>query len=62
MSRRPDTVISKVRETNCVVGPPLSEPLVGPIVMEAPDLIVDCTDRTLAPRPESPDYPLLKLK
>ena len=48
--------------TECVVGPPLSEPLIGQIVLEALDLIADCTNRTVTPRPESPDYPLLKLK
>ena len=48
--------------TECIVGPPLSEPLIGQIVMEALDLVADCTNRTLGPRPESPDYPLLKLK
>lgn len=46
--------------TDCVVGPPLSEPLIGQIVLEALDLIADCANRTLAPR--FPDYPLLKLK
>ena len=46
--------------TDCVVGPPLSEPLIGQIVLEALDLIADCTNRTLTPR--FPDYPLLKLK
>ena len=48
--------------TERVVGPPLSEPLIGQIVLEALDLIADCTNRTVAPRPESPDSPLLKLK
>ena len=43
--------------TDCVVGPPLSEPLIGQIVLEALDLIADCANRTLAPR--FPDYPLL---
>ncbi len=46
--------------TDCVVGPPLSEPLIGQIVLEALDLIADCTNRTLTPR--DPDYPLLELK
>ena len=46
----------------CVVGPPLSEPLIGQIVLEALDLVADCTNRTVGPRPESPDSPLLKLK
>lgn len=48
--------------SECVVGPPLSEPLIGQIVLEALDLVADCTNRTVAPRPESPDSPLLKLK
>ena len=43
--------------TDCVVGPPLSQPLIGQIVMEAMDLIADCTNRTLTPRPESPTTP-----
>lgn len=45
---------------NCVVGPPLSEALIGQVVLETLDLIADCTQRTLSPR--YPDYPLLKLK
>ena len=48
--------------SECVVGPPLSEPLIGQIVLEALALVADCTNRTVAPRPESPDSPLLKLK
>ena len=53
---------NRFMSTDCVVGPPLSEPLIGQIILEALDLIADCTNRTLTPRPESPDYPLLKLK
>ena len=48
--------------TDCIVGPPLSEPLIGQIVLAELDLLTDCANRTLVPRPESPDYPLLKLK
>ena len=55
-------VCNRFMNTDCVVGPPLSEPLVGQIVLEALDLIADCTNRTLTPRPESPDYPLIKVK
>ncbi len=44
--------------THCVVGPPLSEPLIGQVVLETLDLIADCTNRT--PTPLYPDYPLLK--
>ena len=47
---------------DCIVGPPLSEPLIGQVVLEELDLLVDCVNRTVVPRPESPDYPLLKLK
>ena len=46
----------------CVVGPPSSEPLIGQIVLEALDLVADCRNQTLGPRPESPDRPLLKMK
>ena len=46
--------------TDCIVGPPLSEPLIGQVVLERLDLIADCTNRTVTPR--FPDYPLLKLK
>lgn len=45
---------------DCVVGPPLSEPLIGQVVLESLDLIADCTKQTLLPR--MPDYPLLNLK
>lgn len=49
-------------ETNCVVGPPGSEPLLGQIVLEEADLLVDCANQRLMPRPESPFLPTLKLK
>ena len=45
---------------DCVVGPPLSEALVGQVVLESLDLIADCTNRTLIPR--MPDYPVLNVK
>ena len=47
---------------DCVVGPPTSEALIGQIVLESLDLIPDCQEQTLRPRPESPIYPSLKLK
>ena len=53
---------NRFMNTDCIVGPPLSEPLIGQIVLEALDLVADCTNRTLSPRPESPDSPLLKVK
>ena len=53
---------NRFMSVDCVVGPPLSEPLIGQIVLAALDLSADCRNRTLGPRPESPDYPLLNLK
>jgi len=47
---------------DCLVGPPNSELIIGQIVLEELDLIVDCKEKTLSPRPESPYLPLLKLK
>jgi clan AA aspartic protease len=49
-------------ETNCVVGPPGSEPLLGQIVLEEADLLIDCANQRLMPRPDSPYLPTLKLK
>lgn len=46
----------------CLVGEPAVEPLVGQLVLEALDLIVDCPRQRLTVRPESPAYPLHKLK
>lgn len=48
--------------TECIVGPPLSEALIGQVVLEELDLIPDCQHQTLSPRPESPIYPSLKMK
>jgi len=46
----------------CLVGKMLGEPLVGQLVLESMDLVVDCPHRALGPRPESPAYPSYKLK
>ncbi len=48
--------------TDCIVGPPASEALIGQVILEELDLIPDCQKQTLTPRPESPIYPSLKLK
>jgi hypothetical protein len=45
---------NRLTRVNCVVGPPNSEPWLGQIVLEAMDLLVDCTQQKLVPRPESP--------
>jgi aspartyl protease len=47
---------------DCVVGPPNSEPLLGQVPLEVMDLLVDCVEQRLVPRPESPFLPLIKLK
>lgn len=48
--------------TDCVIGPPSSECLIGQVILEELDLIADCQTQTLASRPESPIYPSLKMK
>lgn len=45
----------------CIVIPSGSDPLIGQVIMEELDLIADCLNQTLAPRPESPDRPLLRV-
>ena len=47
---------------DCLVGPPRCEPLVGHLLFERLDLIPDPVKQRLAPRPESPFLPSLKLK
>ena len=56
------SVAGRIVETNCVVGPPGSEPLLGQIVLEEADLLIDCANQRLIARPESPYLPTLKLK
>jgi predicted aspartyl protease len=55
-------VAGRSMQTSCVVGPPGSEPLLGQIVLEETDLLVDTANQKLVPRPESPFLPTLKLK
>lgn len=56
------TIAGRQMFTDCLVGPPGCEPLIGQLVMERLDLIADPSKRTLTPRPESPYLPTLKLK
>ena len=60
----PVTVRIGKRATNvdCIVGQPASEVLLGQIPLEAMDLLVDCGQRALIPRPESPFLPLYKIR
>ena len=45
----------------CVVGPSLSEPLIGRVVLAMLDLSADEASRTLRPRHPG-DYPMINLK
>lgn len=56
------TIAGRTWETDCLVGPPGCELLIGQLVMERLDLILDPLKQTLTPRPESPYLPTLKLK
>ena len=46
--------------TDCIVGAPESELLIGQIVLEALDLIADCTSQKVTPR--HPEGPVLALR
>ena len=56
------TTVGRTMNTDCLVGPPRCKPLLGQVVLERLDLIVDSTKRQLAVRPESPFLPLLNAK
>ena len=56
------TIGDRQMDTDCLVGPPQCEPLVGQLVLERLDLVIDPVKQTLSPRPESPFRPSLKLK
>lgn len=56
------TVAGRQWETDCLVGPPGCEPLIGQLILERLDLICDPVRRTLTVRPESPLRPTLKMK
>lgn len=50
----------RITQTQCVICPPQCEVLIGQLVLNAMDMVADCTNRTLAPR--NPGYPNLKMK
>lgn len=56
------TVAGRTWVTDCLVGPPGCAPLLGQLVLERLDLIVDPLRQTVTPRPESPWLPTLNLK
>lgn len=53
------TIAGRSMDTDCIVGPPTEEVLIGQIELERLDLVANCAERTLVPNPESPIYPLL---
>lgn len=55
-------VAGRNMECDCVVNPPATEPLLGQIILEGLDLLVDSKEGKLVPRPESPYLPMLKMK
>ena len=56
------TALGRTMNTDCLVGPPQCKPLLGQVVLERLDLIVDPTKGQLTVRPESPFLPSLKAK
>jgi clan AA aspartic protease len=55
-------VSGRAAEARCLVGPAGSEALLGQLILEITDLLVDCSRQQLVPRPESPYMPSYKLK
>lgn len=56
------TVCGRTWEGSCLVGPPRCEPLLGQLIMEALDLVVNPASQTITVNPASPFLPSLKLK
>src|SRR5689334_23425400 len=48
------TIFRRTMNLDCLVGPPGCAPLLGQVVLESLDLIVDPAKRQLTVRPESP--------
>ncbi len=56
------TVAGRRWSTDCLVGPPGCQALLGQLVLERLDLILDPLKQTITPRPESPYLPTLNMK
>lgn len=56
------TIAGRKWATDCLVGPPNCEALIGQLILERLDLVLDPLRQALTPRPESPYLPSLKLK
>lgn len=50
----------RVARVDCVVSPPAAEILLGQVPLEIMDLLIDCAQQRLTPRPESPYLPLMR--
>ena len=50
----------RAAEVSCVVGPSASEILLGQVPLEIMNLLIDCAQQRLTPRPESPYLPLMR--
>lgn len=55
------TLAGRTWTTDCLIGPPGCAVLIGQLVLERLDLIVDSAKRTVTVRPESPYFPTLNL-
>jgi len=55
------TVCNRTALLEAVVEEQLTEPLVGQVVLESLDLVVNPRELTLMPNPRSPDLPMLDL-
>ena len=43
-----------------IVGPPVGEALLGQVPIKIMDLVVDCAEQKIGPRPESPFLPMMR--
>ncbi len=50
----------RIAQTQCVIGPPQCQVRIGRLVLDAMDMVADCTKLTLTPR--NPDYPVVKMR
>lgn len=55
-------VQGRIRNFDCVVGNAGTEALLGQVVLEMLDLLVDCKNQVLVPRPGSPNRTYYHLK
>lgn len=55
-------ILGREMVTDCVVLPPAAQVLIGQVVLERLDLLLDSYQQTVTVRPESPLRPMLNLK